>query len=71
MLFLVGLGESDAFFAEVFLHGRVHRELFADGMSCHDPCELVSPPYFRAVIFGIPDVFGVDVEGVMVRADCV
>ena len=69
MLLLVRLGQPDAFLAEILLHGWVHGELFADGMPSNDPCELVAPADFGAVVGRVLDVLVVFVESGVVGAD--
>ncbi len=69
MLLLVRLGEPDAFFTEMFLHCRIHSELFADGMAGNDPCELIAPAYFGAVVRRVLEILVVFVERGVVGCD--
>ena len=45
MLFEIIFDKFFSFFAEIFLHCRIDRQLLTDGMTCKIPCEHVSPFY--------------------------
>ena len=37
MLFMVDISQIGAFLSHVLLHGRIHSQLFTDGMACKSP----------------------------------
>lgn len=69
MLFLVSLGQTDTFFAQMLLHGGIPCQFLADGVAGDCPGQLVSPADFCCVVGGVLEVFVEDVEFVVVGTD--
>lgn len=69
MLFLISLGQTDTFFAQMLLHGGIPCQFLADGVAGDCPGQLVSPADFCCVVGGVLEVFVEDVEFVVVGTD--